>query len=168
MADTRIEHTMNLSEDAFWSAFFSTDYNHALFLGELQFESWKVVSQDDTGDRIERVVDVTPKMPELPGPLKKLAEGGASYRERNAFNKGTKRMTVVVEPSTLQGKLTVSGVVQTQAISEKQCRRIAEFTVTAKVFGIGGMIESKMLSEIRASYDKAAAFTNRWAKEKGL
>jgi len=40
--------------------------------------------------------------------------------------------------------------------------------VTAKMFGIGGMIEGRILADIKQSYDKAAEFTNRWIREKGL
>ena len=81
------------------------------------------------------------------------------------FDKKAKRMTVSVEPSVLQGKLFVSGTMHTEPAGEGQCRRIYENTVVAKVFGIGGMIESRILQDVRKSYDKAAAFTNRWVKE---
>ncbi len=168
MADTRIEHTLQVSDDTFWKIFFQDDYNQALFLGELAFDGWKLVSQEDKGDRIERVVDVIPKLPDLPGPLKKLVEGGAAYRERNVFDKKAKRMSVDVEPSVLAGKLVIKGSIRTEPLGEKQCKRIVELNVTAKVFGIGGLIEARSISEVKTSYDKAAAFTNRWAKEKNL
>src|SRR5206468_8927198 len=130
-----------------------------------RFESWKLVSLDDNGDRIERVVDVVPRMGDLPGPLKKLVEGGAGYRERDVFDKKAKRMTLKVEPSVLQGKLTISGVMHTEPVGDAQCRRIYETSIVAKVFGVGGMIESRILEDVKKSYDKAAAFTNRWVKE---
>ena len=165
MADARIEHLIHCSDEKFWTVFFDVEYNQKLFLDELRFESWKLVSLDDKGDRIERVVDVVPRLGDLPGPLKKLVEGGAGYRERDVFDKKTKRMTLKVEPSVLQGKLTISGVMHTEPVGEAQCRRIYETSIVAKVFGIGGMIESRILDDVKKSYDKAAAFTNRWVKE---
>lgn len=168
MADTRIEHTIHSSQETFWKIFFAEDYNRELFLKELEFDAWKIVSFEDTPDRIERVVDVVPKIPDLPGPLKKLVEGGAGYRERNVFDKKTNKMSVLVEPSVLSGKLTIAGTIRTEPLGDRQCKRIVELTVTAKVFGIGGLVENRILSETKASYDKAAAFTNRWIKEKGL
>lgn len=168
MADTRIEHTIHTSQETFWKIFFSEDYNQELFLKELEFDAWKIVTLDDKPDRIERVVDVIPKIPDLPGPLKKLAEGGASYRERNVFDKKTNKMSVVVEPSVLGGKLSIVGTIRTEPFGENQCKRIVELGVTAKVFGIGGLVEHRILAETKTSYDKAAAFTNRWIKEKGL
>jgi hypothetical protein len=165
MADARIEHLIHCSDDRFWTVFFDAEYNKALFLGELAFESWKLVSLDDKGDRIERVVDVVPRVGDLPGPLKKLAEGGAGYRERDVFDKKTKRMTLNVEPTVLHGKLTISGTMRTEPVGEGQCRRIYDTSVVAKVFGIGGLIENRIIQDVRASYDKAAVFTNKWVKE---
>jgi hypothetical protein len=165
MADARIEHLIQCSDEKFWTVFFDAEYNKKLFLDELRFESWKLVSLDDNGDRIERVVDVVPRMGDLPGPLKKLVEGGAGYRERDVFDKKAKRMTLKVEPSVLQGKLTISGVMHTEPVGDAQCRRIYETSIVAKVFGVGGMIESRILEDVKKSYDKAAAFTNRWVKE---
>jgi hypothetical protein len=165
MADAHIEHVIHCSDDRFWTVFFDPEYNKSLFLGELGFESWKLVTLDDKGERIERVVDVVPRIGDLPGPLRKLVEGGAGYRERDVFDKKAKRMTINVEPTVLQGKLTISGVMHTEPVGTAECRRIYDTTVVAKVFGVGGMIESRILQDIKASYDKAALFTNRWVKE---
>jgi len=168
MAEVRIEHLIDTTDDGFWKLFFDPEYNKKLFYEVLGFESWKQVSLDETDTRIERVVDVVPKVGDLPGPLKKLAEGGAGYRERDTFDKAQKRMKVQIEPSSLQGKLTISGNMYTVPAGDGKCRRIYDSSVVAKIFGVGGMIESRILADVKSSYDQAAAFTNRWIKEKGL
>ncbi|HVU05107.1 MAG TPA: DUF2505 family protein [Polyangiaceae bacterium] len=168
MADLRIEHVFETTDDGFWKLFFDPEYNRKLFLETLGFESWKIASFDESDSRIERVVDVVPKVGELPGPLKKLAEGGAGYRERDSFDKAQKRMKVTIEPSALQGKLTIGGTMYTKPEGDRRVRRIYDTSVVAKVFGVGGMIENRILSEVKTSYDQAAVFTNRWIKEKGL
>ena len=168
MADSRIEHLFNCTDDTFWKVFFDPEYNRQLFYDVLGFDSWKLVSLDETDTRIERVVDVVPKIGDLPGPLKKLVEGGIGYREKGSFDKAQKRFRLTIEPSTLQGKLQISGLQYTQPAGEGKCRRVYESTVVAKLFPVGGMIESKILADIKTSYDKAAEFTNRWVKEKGL
>ena len=48
------------------------------------------------------------------------------------------------------------------------CLRVAEASVTAKIFGVGGMLEKKMLADMEKSYVKSAAFTNQWLAEKNL
>jgi hypothetical protein len=166
MAEARIEHVFPCTEDAFWKVFFDPAYNNELFLKVLGFESWNQVSLQETDARIERVVDAVPKLGDLPGPLKKLAEGGVGYREKNSLDRKAKRMIVTIEPTTMRDKLSISGVMHTEAVGDGQCRRIYEQTVTAKVFAVGGLIESRILSDVKASYDKAAEFTKRWLAEK--
>ena len=168
MADARIVHDIAASEDVFWKVFFDKEFNEELFLRTLGFDAWKIVSIDETADRIERVVDAVPKIGDLPGPLKKLVENGVGYRERGTFVRADRRMKITVEPSVMTDKLSISGVIHTERTGDQTCRRIYDAVVVAKVFGIGGMIESRILQDIKQSYDKAAVMTNRWVKEKGL
>jgi hypothetical protein len=168
MADARIVHDIQGSEDTFWKLFFDKEYNEALFLKTLGFDAWKVVSQDEGADRIERVIDAVPKIGDLPGPLKKLVENGVGYRERGTFIRAEHRMKVVVEPTVMHDKLSISGVIHTERTGDRSCRRIYDAVVNAKVFGIGGMIEGRIMQDIKQSYDKAAAFTNQWIRDKGL
>jgi hypothetical protein len=168
MADVRIEHVLNCNQDTFWKVFFDPEFNKELFLKVLAFESWKVVTFDESADRIERVVDVVPKVGDLPGPLKKLVEGGVGYRERAVFTKATHKSLTTVEPTVMQGKLQISGTMFTEPAGDSKVRRIYDSSITAKVFGLGGMIEGRIQQDVKASYDKAAEFTNRWIAEKGL
>jgi hypothetical protein len=168
MSDARIVHDIHASEETFWKLFFDNEYNEALFLKTLGFDAWKVVSQDESPDRIERVVDAIPKVGDLPGPLKKLVENGVGYRERGTYVRADKRMKMTVEPTVMADKLTISGVLHTESTGEKSCRRIYDAVVNAKMFGLGGVIEGRILGDIKQSYEKAAEFTNRWIREKGL
>lgn len=168
MADTRIEHVISCSEDNFWKVFFDPEFNKKLFLDVLGFDAWKLVRLDEHEDRIERVVEAVPKIQDLPGPLKKLVENGAGYRETGVFSRAKKQMTVSITPSALADKLTITGLMHTEPAGNGQCRRIYDQSVTAKVFGIGGLIENRIIGDVKTSYDKAAAFTNEWVKEKGL
>ncbi len=169
MADARIEHVFDCTQETFWGkVFFSEEYNRRLFLDTLGFSTWRVVRLEEGPDRVERVVDCAPPLGDLPGPLKKLAEGGAGYREIDSYDRKTHRMTLRVEPSVLRDKLTITGVSRTEPAGPGKCRRIYDSTVVAKVFGLGGMIEGRILDDVRKSYDQAAVFTNRYLAEKGL
>lgn len=165
----RIEHVMNCSVDTFWSKlFFDEEFNRRLFLEGLGFESWKQVSLDETESQIVRVVDAVPKMADLPAPLKKLAEGGLGYRERGVFDKAARRVRLDVEPASLKGKLFIGGEVRCEPEGDAKCRRIYDASLEAKVFGVGSMIEKRLLSDIQKSYSQAAEFTNRYIAEKGM
>lgn len=169
MAKARIEHIINCSAETFWNRiFFDEEFNRRLFLETLGFESYEQASFDETDREIRRVVDAVPQVQDLPGPLKKFAESGLGYREKLAFDKSAQRGKVEVEPQSLKGKLHIRGELYTEPAGEGRCKRVYDATVEAKVFGVGGMIEKRILGDIQDSYGKAAEFTNRYIAEKGL
>jgi hypothetical protein len=55
----------------------------------------------------------------------------------------------------------------TVPLSETSCRRIVDGSVSAKIFAVGGMLEQRMISDLKKSYEKSAAFTNKFVAEKG-
>lgn len=169
MQERRIEHTYNCSADVFWSRIFLDDaYNRKLFLDELHFESWRVARSEERGAEVHRVIEAVPKLGDLPGALKKLLSDGAAYEERGVVDRGRQRYRLEVKPRSLSSKLSISGELYTTPIDERSCRRTYVARVEARVFGLGGMIEDRLLHDIERSYVKAAAFTNRWIDEHQL
>jgi len=169
MKERRIEHTYDCSADVFWSKIFlDEEYNRKLFLEELHFESWRVVSSQERGSELHRVVEAVPRLGDLPLALKRLLSEGASYQERGVVDRGAQRYRLEVTPRSLASKLSISGELFTTPLAERSCRRTYVARVEARVFGVGGMIEDRLLSDIERSYAKAAVFTNRWIAEHGL
>jgi hypothetical protein len=169
MKERRIEHTYNCSADVFWSQIFlDATYNQKLFLQELHFESWRVLSSEERGTEVHREVEAVPKLGDLPGPLKKLLSEGAAYQERGVVDRAQQRYRLEVTPRSLASKLSISGELFTTPLGERSCRRTYVARVEARVFGLGGMIEDRLLHDIQRSYEKAAVFTNRWIAEHGL
>jgi hypothetical protein len=165
----RIEHTFACNEDTFWNQlFFNEEYNRGMFIGALHFSLWRELSREDRGDAVVRVVECEPPLGELPGPLAKLVGEGLRYREEGRFEKATRRYTVKVIPSKMADKISVEGLIATQPAGEKQCKRIFTATVSAKVFGVGGMLEKRIASDLQRSYDAGARFTGKYLQEKGL
>jgi hypothetical protein len=129
---------------------------------------WKELSREDRGAEIYRVVQAAPPVGDLPGPLKTVIGDNAGYEERGTFVKAKSHYTAKVVPNRLADKITIEVKMWTEARGEQSCLRVAEATVTAKIFGVGGMLEKKMLGDMEKSYVKSAAFTNKWLSEKGL
>jgi hypothetical protein len=169
MADVRIEHTYDCSVDTFWNqVFFEEDYNRRLFKEALKFPVWEIKKNEDQGNRIERVVEVVPKLADLPAPIKKVVGENVGYREEGVFDKTTKRYRINIVPNTLADKLKVQGELWVEPQGSDKCKRIFQATVTAKIFGIGGMIEKRLISDMQESYAAGARFTNQYISEKGL
>ena len=166
MTERRIEHVYDCSEELFWDQIFLDEtYNRSLYLDELHFDEYRVLKTEERGGEIHRVVQAVPPVGELPGPLKKLAAGGLGYQERGVVDKKARRYRLRVTPRSLSGKLTITGELYTTGLPDGKCRRTYLANVEARVFGLAGMIEKRILDDVETSYDKAATFTNRWIAE---
>lgn len=69
-------------------------------------------------------------------------------------------------PSTMADKLRQEGTMRIEPIGDSKVRRIAELTMEAKVFGIGGLIESTTEKQLREGWDRSAVFMNRYIQSK--
>jgi hypothetical protein len=164
--DTRIVHTYNCSESTFWDELFlDEEYNRRLYLEALRFHAWKVVKNETVGDEVHRDIEVVPRLGDMPGPMKKVLGDNLKYREEGVFNKAERRYSLRIIPSTLADKTQVTGIMHTEPIDDKSCRRVFEVTVAVKIFGLGGMMEKHLIGDITKSYAVGAKFTNAFLAE---
>ena len=169
MAEIRVQHVFKCSEETFWTkVFFDDEYNRRLFQEILKFPVWRVKKSEEAGDEVRRTIEASPPVGDLPGPLKAVVGDNAGYEERGVFNKKTHRYKVQVVPNRMSDKISVNVEMWTESLGDNQCKRYATATASAKIFGIGGMLEKKLLSDLERSYEKSAAFTNTFVSEKGL
>lgn len=170
MKERRIEHVYNCSAEVFWNQIFlDEEYNRKLFLGELHYSVWKVIRSEERGNELHRVIEASPPLPaDLPGVLKKLLSDGLGYEEHGVLDRSKQRYRVDVKPKSLASKLTIQGDLSTEPISDGSCRRIYVARAEARVLGVGGTIEQRLLDDIAKSYDKSAVFTNRWISQRKL
>lgn len=167
--DVRIVHTYNVSEDTFWDKlFFDDEYNRRLYLEALKFHDWQVERHEDTGSEVQRAINVAPPLGDLPGPMQKVLGDNIRYTESGVLDKKARRYRIQITPSRLADKIKVSGVLYTEPTGDHECRRIFEASVEVKVFGIGGMMEKRLVADLEKSYGIGAKFTNQYATEKGL
>jgi hypothetical protein len=169
MKERRIEHVYDCSAEVFWNQIFlDEEYNRKLFLDELHFSVWKVLRSEERGNELHRVIEATPPLGDLPGALKRLLSEGLGYEEHGVLDRAQQRYRLEVKPRSLANKLTIQGELTAQPISDRSCRRIYVPRVEARVLGVGGMIEQRLLDDIEKSYNKSAVFTNRWIAERKL
>ena len=169
MKERRIEHTYSCSAEVFWSQIFLDDeYNRKLFIDELHFDSWRVVRSEERGSEVHRVIEAVPRLGDVPGALKRLLSDGLGYEERGVLDRAAQRYRLEVTPRSLASKLSITGEMFTTPLTERSCRRTYLARVEARVFGLAGLIEDRLLGDIEKSYVKSAAFTNRWIADHKL
>jgi hypothetical protein len=169
MAVATIEHTLNCTVDTFWDKIFlNKEFNEQLYKEILRFPAFTEVKREETGDELRRTIEVTPDVGELPGPIRKVAGDNMSYVEEGVFDKKSRRYRLKIKPNALSDKLFISGEMWAEPAGEGKIRRVFKADVTCKVFGVGGMIEKRIIGDMTKSYDTAAKFTNQYIAEKSL
>ncbi|MFW6050448.1 MAG: DUF2505 domain-containing protein [Myxococcota bacterium] len=169
MSSFEIRHTFPITEEQFWNdTFFNEEFNRELYLGKLGFDQYEVLEQgEEAGGVRARKVRTTLKI-DAPGPVRKLVGDSVSYVETGKYDPATRRYRFRIEPSKLADKLQISGEMWCEPRGDKRVERILKVEATAKIFGVGKLVEGTVEKNTRDSYDKAADFTNQWIAERGL
>jgi hypothetical protein len=169
MPEITLRHEIDTDEDTFWSKIvFDEAFNEKLYQGALKFPRWKLLEMNEGDAKITRKVQVEPPLGDLPGAVKKVVGDRLAYTEEGSFDKKAKRYSFKVTPSTLPDKTKVTGEMWCEPVGEKKIRRMCRILVEVKVFVVGGMIEDRIMADLRASYDNSTTYTNQILEETGL
>lgn len=161
MSTFRVTHEIHCNVETFWKIFFDKEFNEKLYREGLGFPEFNVVDQQETETQITRKCAGKPKL-DMPGPVMKLLGDSFRYTEQGTFDKATKVWRWKMTPSTMAEKLRQEGTLKIEAIGDNKVRRTAELINEAKVFGIGGMLESSAEKSLRDGWDKSAVYMNKW------
>lgn len=161
MGKFTVTHEINCDADTFWKVFFDKSFNEELYLKDLGFPEYKTLEQNETDTQITRKVHGQPKM-DMPGPVAKLFGSSFSYTEDGSMDMANKVWRWKLTPSTLADKLRTQGTVRIEPIGDNKVRRIADIEIEAKVFGVGGLIESSAEKQLRQGWDASAVFMNKY------
>lgn len=163
MGKFTVTHEINCNTETFWKVFFDQDFNLKLYKENLGFPEFNIVEQRETDSEIVRKVNGTPKM-EVPGPVAKVLGSNFGYKEEGKYVKSANLWQWKMIPSAMADKLRNEGTMRVEAVGDTKVRRIAELVIEAKVFGIGGLIESSAEKQLRDGWEKSAKFMNEWLK----
>jgi hypothetical protein len=164
-----IKHTMETDIDSFWGKlFFDAEFNRALFVDFLEFPTYRVLEDktEPNGER-HRKVESVPKV-ELPAAARKIFGNSVGYTEVGRYDPTARKYYVQVLPKVGGDKMKTSSEIWAEPLEGKRCERIVSIENTVKVFGLGTLIEGFIEQATRDLYARAADFTNRWIREKGL
>lgn len=169
MPEVTLRHEIDTDEDTFWTKIvFDEKFNKELYEGAMKFPRWNLASSKEDDAKIVRRVEVDPPTMDLPAALKKVIGDKLAYVEEGTFDKKTKKYTFKVTPSTMAEKTKINGELWVEKVADKKIRRMCRISVEVKVFMVGGMVEERILSDLRSSYDNSTAFTNKFIKDHGL
>jgi len=163
-----LRHEIDCDESTYWEkCVLDDEYNKRFFLEELKFKSYELMERRDEGDTVVRKARAEPNTGSMPAAMKKAMGDSFGYVEEGTFDRKARRYTFRTIPAAFPDKVKIQGTMRCEAVGPKKIVRISEIQVDVKVFMIGGMIEDRIVDDIKRSYAKAAEFTNAWVKEKG-
>jgi hypothetical protein len=156
--------------ETFWRVFLDEKYVKTVFLEELQFRELTILELTETTRKLRAV----PRL-KLPSVIEKLVGDSFAYEEHGTLDRAKNEWTwKMVPPANLEpGKkprkeiVSTRGTLRVDTAGESKCRRNDEVIVEAHVFGIGGLIESTVEKEVRASWGKELGFLTRWIEKLG-
>lgn len=160
MGKFTVTHEINCDAETFWKVFFDKEFNEKLYRSGLGFPEFNIIDQKETDKELIRKVVGQPKM-EMPGPVAKLLGSGFKYTEDGSFDKASKVWRWKMIPSTLADKMRNEGSMRIEPVGDNKVRRVAEILIEAKIFGIGGMLESTAEKQLRAGWDESAVYMNK-------
>lgn len=161
MGKFTVSHEINCDVDTFWKTFFDKTFNEKQYLEALGFPDFQILEQKETDGQITRRVAGTPKM-NLPGPVAKILGPNFRYTEEGTFDKAGKTWRWKMIPSVLADKLRQEGTLRVEPVGEGRVRRVADLVIEAKIFGIGGLLESTAEKQLREGWDQSAVFMNKY------
>ncbi len=169
MPEVTLKHEIDTDEDTFWSKIVLDEaFNKKMYEGQLKFPAWKLLEMKEDDAKITRRVQVDPPVGDLPAAVKKIIGDKLSYTEEGTFDKKTKRYTFKVTPSTMAEKTKVRGELWTEKLGDKKIMRMCKINVEVKIFVVGGMVEDRIMSDLRSSYENSTTITNQHIKDNGL
>jgi hypothetical protein len=164
MKKLTLKHEINCSADQFWKVFFDKDFNRTLFKDALGFPEYEILEQEESDSQVRRKVRGRPKM-NMPKPVMKLLGDSFGYEEEGTLDRKSGVWRWKMKPNALTDKLRNEGKVTVEPAGDGKCSRIAEIDIEAKVFGLGGLIESSTETEMKRGWDASATFMNKWLAE---
>ena len=156
--------------DHFWSSFLDESYLRALYVGELQSRTFDVLELSDTS----RTLRIGPKL-KLPAPLAKLIGESFVYEELSTLDRDNGQWSWrMVQPAKLDSKskprkdaVTMHGTGRIEPATPDQCRRTDTWSIEARIFGLGGLLEATIHKELQSGRAKEYAFLARWLERPG-
>ncbi len=167
MPEVTLRHAFECDEETYWEEIiFGEEFNRRLYLDVLKFPHFEVLEQRDAGDTRFRRVHVDPPIASVPQSVRKVVGDKLSYVEEGTYTKSTRRYEFRIIPSAMADKTRNTGVVYTEVLADKRIVRVAQVLVEVKVFMIGGIVEDRIVGDLKQSYESAATFTRDFLREK--
>ena len=131
-----------------------------LYKGELRYRSYETAGRRESEERVVRRAWFQ-RGGQLPGPVAQLFGPGFSETEDGTFEKADRLWTWRVTPSSLADKIRHEGSLWAEAVDGVRTRLRVDLTFDAKIFSVGGLLETATEKNLREEWDRTVVLYNR-------
>jgi hypothetical protein len=167
MAKFTVTHSINCDADKCAKLYFDQAFNDALYKQKLGYPAFAVTSRSESDTQI--VCNYTGKAlgrpGSLPGPVSKMLGDSFYYKEDVTFDKSSRLGRSKCTLSAFSDQVRLEGDLRIVPVGDNQANRVLTYSLEAKVFGVGGLLESTFEKVLREEADISAALMNQWITE---
>jgi hypothetical protein len=145
-----------------WRVFFDDEFEKALY-ERMRFPRYELLESREADGRLHRKIRVIPRL-DAPAAVLKLLGSSFGYVEDGTFDRKTQIWRSRVIPNVMADRIGGDFVVRVEPSGEGKCRRTIDVTVEAKIFGIGGVVETVFEKSMRDGWRDSASFMNEWLR----
>jgi hypothetical protein len=161
------EHRIPTSAADFWEWIHSADYE-ARVARALGLTEYRELERREEAGTVYRRLRVAAPLPSSFAPiLSRIARvDEVAYVEEQWRSKGAHLVRWRMTPEILAERVRVAGELRLEPAGSRHCRRILEGEISARIFGVGALLERVAIREVVGAYDTAARVAAELAKER--
>jgi hypothetical protein len=160
-----ISHELGVSAEALWKNNFNPDLE-AVIQKEIRLQEYKVDSKKQGATTI-RSVRVVPTV-DMPTVLKKaIGADTIGYVEEQRIPAKGMHYEWKTTADKLTDKIDIHGTFRVEPLGPDRCKRTFEGEARVRIFGVGGLAEKFLVSELERQYGQVAGIQERWIKANG-
>lgn len=156
------EHRIQIPASRYFELMFDPEFEKRMSQESMHTQAWELLERSVDGPAWNMRCRITPA-DNMPGFIKKLIGGGFSFEEKRTHQKGSDSAASEMIPSVMRDKLRMGYKLRLIPDGEEACRRVIDWDIEVKIFGIGGQVEKFIASEVERGTDATARYLNQHA-----
>jgi len=161
------EHRIPASADEFWGFLHDAEYE-ARVAEALGLIEYRELERREEADAVYRRIQVASPLPASLAPIvsRLVSVQEAGYVEEQWRRRDARVVRWRMTPTILADRVTVEGELRVEPAGAGRCVRILDGDITARLFGVGGLLERAAIREVVSGYDVAAKVAAAFARER--
>lgn len=159
MKKIRIEEIYHCSAEHYLECLLNAEHRAEREVGGCGAVSFRILSSGWDGDEYQQVAEIVEQVT-APAAVRKIFGETSRIEETSRYTHGGNIARISYRPNIMGDRVRMEGRLECTPLEESRCRVVLELEITAKVFGIGGIVERLVAKELPARQAKDRAYWN--------